>query len=211
VGCPRPWPCDGYETMNMREDLQRYLIETAQVTQTRRYKWLCATAVVLSLVGAFHVFEPAYWQMRHVRGHIEGIRPQWDAFKRAHPGFEAVELFPRYDEAHGVRFAAKGRVPGSVDLKQLAEFMWSTKPPFSVDVSRVDTDFSEAPRSPVTKKMTVVTPDGRRFEIDVPTEPYPGSDVNSAQSKAEPGGPANVSQPIHSETNSRSSAAGSRR
>ena len=125
--------------MNIGEDLRRYLIETAQVTQTRRYKWLCAIAVVLTLVGAFHVFEPEYWQMRRVRRHIADIGPQWAAFKRANPGFEAVELFPGYSEAYGVKFAAKGRVPWSVDLKQLDEFMSSTKPPSSVDISKVTT------------------------------------------------------------------------
>ena len=197
--------------MNIREDLRRYLIETAQVTQTRRYKWLSAIAVVLYLVGAFHVFEPEYGQRRRVRRHITDINPQWDAFKRANPGFEAVELFPMNDSAWGVMFAAKGRIPWSVDLKHLAEFMWSTKPPFSVDVSRVDKDFSQAPRFPDTKKTTAVTPDGRRIEVDVVAEPYPGSDLNTARPRAEPGGPANRNQPIRSETNSTSSAAGSRR
>lgn len=123
--------------MNIREELQRHLIETNQVMQTRRYKWLCAIALVLSLVPAFHVFEPEFWQMRRVRRHIEDISPQWDAFKHAHPGFEAVELFPRCDEANGVSLAAKGRVPWSVDLNQLAEFMWSTKPPVSINVLQV--------------------------------------------------------------------------
>jgi len=177
---------------------------------SRRYKWLCAIAVVLSLVGAFHVFEPEYWQMRRVRRHIEDIGPQWDAFKRANPGFEVVQLFPMYDEAWGIMFAARGKISSRVDSKQLAEFMWSTEPPVSVDVSKVTTDFSDLPR-PVFKKVPAITPDGRRIEIDLVTELYPGSDVNSARSKAEPSGPANGSQPIRSETNSTSSAAGSRR
>ena len=197
--------------MNIREDLRRFLNETNQVMQTRRYKWLSAIALILVFASIFHVFEPEYWQMRRMRRHIADISPQWDAFRRAHPGFEAVELFPGYDLAYGVRFAAKGRVPWSVDLNQLAEFMRNTKPPFPVDIFKVDKDYSAAPRAPVTKKVPAITPDGRRIEIDVPTEPYPGSDVNTARSKAEPGGPANGSQPIRSETNSTSSAAGSRR
>ena len=197
--------------MNIREDLRRFLNETYQVMQTRRYKWLFAIGVILLFANYFHVFEPEYWQLRRVRGHIADISPQWDAFRRAHPGFEAVELFPGYDLAYGVRFAAKGRVPWSVDLKQLEDFMSSTKPPFPVDIFKVDKDYSAAPRAPVMRKFPVLTPDGRRIEIDVPTEPYPGSDVNTARSKAEPGGPANGSQPIRSETNSTSSPAGSRR
>ncbi len=199
--------------MNIREDLRRYLIETAQVTQTRRYKWLTAIYLILLLASVLHVFQPEYWQLRRLRGHIADISPQWDAFKRANPGFEAVELFPGYDEGHGVRFAAKGKVPWDVDLKQLAEFMWSTKPPFAVDIFKVTTDYSNAPRvrSPRTKKMTAITPDGRRIEVDVPVEPYPGTDLDTARSKAETGNPANGSQPTRSETNSTSPAAGSRR
>jgi hypothetical protein len=125
--------------MNLREHLLRYLVETGQVVQTRRYKWLVGIYVIVLFVSSFHVFEPEYWQMRRVRRHITEISPQWDAFKRANPGFEAVELSPRYDEAYGVMFTAKGSVPWSADVKQLAEFMGSTKPPFRVDVSRVTT------------------------------------------------------------------------
>jgi hypothetical protein len=197
--------------MNIREELQRHLIETNRVMQTRRYNWLWATALALSLFSVFHVFEPEFWQMRRLRSHIEDISPQWDAFKHAHPGFEAVELFPEFDEGYGVRFAAKGQVPWSVDVNQLAEFMRSTKQPFAIDVLQVSKDFSNASPTPGYKKMSVVLIDGRRIEILVPTEPYHGSDETSARSKAEPGSPANGSQPIRSETNSTSSAAGSRR
>jgi len=129
--------------MNIRENLRRYLIETGQVVQSRRYKWLIAIYLILVLVSAFHVFEPEYWQMRRVRRHIADISPQWGAFKGANPGFEAVELFPKYDEAYGVRFAAKGQVATSSSkanpIQQIEEFMWSTKPPSSVgvDASRV--------------------------------------------------------------------------
>lgn len=181
--------------MNIRGALQRHLIETAQVTQTRRYKWLSAIWLMLLFVSIFHVFEPEYWQMRRVRRHIENISPQWDAFKRAHPGFEAVELFPRYDEAYGVSLAARGRVHWSLDLKPLAEFMTSTKPPVLINVEQVTKDFSNAPSAPVYKKMSVVTIDGRRIEILVPTEPYHGSDVTAERSKAEPGSPANGNLP----------------
>lgn len=187
--------------MSMREALQHHLKETEQVMQTRRYKWLWATAMALSLVSVFHVFEPEYWQMRRVRRHIENISPRWDAFKRAHPGFEAVELFPRQDMASGVSLAAKGRVHWSVDLTPLAEFMWSTQPPSSIDISKVTTDLPNPP----TKKMTALTPDGRRIEVDVLVMP------EAARSKAELGGATNGSQPIRSVTNSTSSAAGSRR
>lgn len=197
--------------MNIREVLQRHLIETNQVMQTRRYKWLSTIALVLSLIPAFHVLEPDFWQMRRVRKHIEEINPQWDAFKRAHPGFEAVELFPEFDMAYGVRFAAKGVVHWSVDVNQLSEFMCSTKSPFSIDVLQVTKDFSNASPAPGYKKMSVVTIDGRRIEIVVPTEVYHGSDVTSARTQAEPGSPVNGSQSIRSETNSTSSAAGSRR
>jgi hypothetical protein len=197
--------------MNLREDLQRFLIETAQVTQTRRYMWLCAIYSVLLVVSLFHVFEPEYWQMRGVRHHIAEISPQWEAFKRANPGFEAVELFPRYDEAYGVRFAAKGKVPWSVNLNELAGFMSGTKPPASVDVSRVTTDLSGLPRPPATKKVTVVTPEGRRIEVEVAAEPYPGSDSEIARSRGGTGGPANGGRPIPSGTNSTPAAAGSRR
>ena len=197
--------------MNIREAIRRHLNETHQVTQTRRYKWLSAIGLMLLFASIFHVFEPEYWQMRRVRRHIENISPQWNAFKRAHPGFEAVEIFPRYDLADGVCLAAKGMVHWSVDLNQLAEFMRSTKQPFSIDVLQVSKDFSNATPAPGYKKMSVGTIDGRRIEIVVPTEPYHGSDVTSARSKAEPGSPANGSQPIRSETNSTASAAGSRR
>lgn len=196
--------------MNLREALQRHLNESEQVMQTRRYKWLCAIALVLSLVPAFHVFEPEFWQMRRVRRHIEDINPQWDVFKHAHPGFEAVELFPECDMAYGVRFAAKGTVPWPVDLNQLAEFMSSTKPPFSVDIAEVTKDFSNTP-SGFFEKMSVVTIDGKRVEILVPTKPYKGLDVTSARSKSEPGTPPNGSQRICSESNSTPSTAGSRR
>ncbi len=197
--------------MNIREELQRHLIETNQVMQTRRYNWVWATALALSLVSVFHVFEPEFWQMRRLRSHIEDISPQWDAFKHAHPGFEAVELFPEFDEGYGVRFAAKGQVPWSVDVNQLAEFMRSTKQPFAIDVLQVSKDFSNASPTPGYKKMSVVLIDGRRMEILAPTEPYHGSDDTSARSKAEPASPANGSQPIRSETNATSSSAGSRR
>jgi len=132
--------------------MRRFANETDQFVQSRRHKWLWATAVVLSLVSIFHVFEPEYWQMLRVRRHIEGISPQWDAFKRANPGFEAVEFFPKNDLAWGVLFAARGKISPNVSVMQLYEFMWGTKPPSSVDVSGVNTDFSVLPRPPVTRK-----------------------------------------------------------
>ena len=152
--------------MNIREDFLRFLHENNQVMQTRRYKWLSAISVILLVASIFHVFEPQYWQLRRVRRHIADISLQWDAFKRANPGFESVELFPRYDEAEGVMFAAKGKISSRVDSQQLAEFMWSTKTPVSVDVSKVTNDFSDLfsdlPR-PKFKKVWTVTPDGRRI------------------------------------------------
>lgn len=196
--------------MNIREAIRRHLNETHQVTQTRRYKWLSAIGLILLFASVFHIFEPEYWQMRRVRRHIADISPQWDAFKRAHPGFEAVELFPRYDEANGVSLAAKGRVHWSVDVNQLAEFMSSTTLPVSINVIQVAKDFSDAPSAPGFKKVSVLI-DGKRVEIAVPTDSYHGSDVISARSKAEPASPLNGSQPIRSETNSTSSSAGSRR
>jgi len=197
--------------MNIREGFRRYLIETGRIVESRRDKWLTAISLILLFASLFPVFESEYWQTRRVRRQIEKISPQWDAFKRAHPGFEAVELFPKYDEANGVSLAAKGRVHWSVDVNQLAEFMSSTKLPFSIKVFQVAKDFSDAPSAPGYKKMYVGTIDGRRIEIVVPTEPYHGSDDTSARSKAEPGSPANGSQPIRSETNITPAAAGSRR
>jgi len=55
-----------------------------------------------------------------------------------------------------------------------------------------------------------MTTDGRPIETEVVTKPYPGSDLDAARSKAEPGGPATGIQPIHSDSDSTSSAAGSR-
>lgn len=196
--------------MNTRERFRRYLIETGHVVESRRYRWLSAIYLVLLFASILHVFEPEFWQMRRVRRHIESISPQWDAFKRAHPGFEAVAFFPKYDEANGVSLAAKGRVHWSVDVNQLAEFMSSTKLPFSINVFQVAKDFSDAPSAPGFKKVSVLI-DGKPVEIAVPTDSYHSSDVISARSKAEPASPANGSQPIRSETNSTSSAAGSRR
>lgn len=187
--------------MNLREALQRHLNESKQVVQTRRYKWLTGMYLILLLAGSFHVFELDYWQMRRVRKHIENISLQWDAFKRAHPGFGQVELFPRYDEAYGVSLAAKGSVHWSMDLKPLVEFMRSSQLPFSIDISQLTTDLPH----PATKKMTALTPDGRRIEVDVDVKP------DTAKSRSEPAGSANGSQPIRLETNSSTSAAGSHR
>lgn len=140
---------------------------------------------------------------------LAGFARKLTAFKHAHPGLEAVELFPKFDEAYGVRFAAKGQVPWSVDVNQLAEFMRNTKQPFAIDVLQVSKDFSNASPTPGYRRMSVVLIDGRRMDILVPTEPYHGSDETSARSKAEPGSPANGGQPIRPVTNSTSSAAGS--
>ena len=160
--------------MNIREELLRHLNETGQVMQTRRYKWLSAIGLILVFASIFHVFEPDYWQLRRVRRHISDISPQWDAFKRANPGFEAVELYPGYDGAYGVRFAAKGSVPWNVDLNRLYEFMRSTKPPVAVDFFKVMTAL------PATKKMTLVGSNGWRIEADVVAE------TNSTSSSAGP-------------------------
>lgn len=197
--------------MKTSERFNRHLLETGKAPESRRYKWLSAIYLILLFASSLHLFEPDYWRMRRVRSHIENISPQWNTFKREHPGFEAVELFPKYDEANGVSFGAKGRVHWSVDVNQLAEFMRSTKQPFAIDVLQVSKDFSNASPTPGYKKMSVVLIDGRRMEILVPTEPHPGSVADSARSKAEPGSPAHGKQPIRSETNSTSSAAGSRR
>ena len=51
-------------TMNIREDLRRFINETNQVMQTRRYKWLPAIGLILLFASNFHVFEPEYWQLR---------------------------------------------------------------------------------------------------------------------------------------------------
>lgn len=200
--------------MHIQDSLKPQSNESPQLTQTRRSKWLLICYGVLLLASGMHFFDTDHWKMRRVAKHIAAIRPQWEAFQRSNPGFAAVELFPRYDEAYGVVFAAKGTVPWSVEMRQLAEFMWSTQPPCSVDTLKVTTDPSTPPwlASPAVEKATVLTADGRRIQVDVAAEPYPGSNLTASGSGAEqPVGPANRSQPIRSKTNSTSSTAGSHR
>lgn len=184
--------------MKFRESVQRFLIETHQVTQSRRYLWLCAIYMIVTLAGALHVFEPEYWQMRRVRRHIEDIRPQWEAFKRVNPGFNAVELFAEYDEASGVVFAARGRISPLMNQLQLYEFMLGTRPPCSVELDRLNTELSGIPTAPAMRK--VVTVDGRRMVVLVPAETYPRPSVTPAGSPARPAGPTPPDQAIRVES-----------
>ncbi len=112
--------------MNIREDLQRYLNETHQVMQTRRYRWLCAIAVILSLVGAFHVFDWDFWKVRRLQKDIEEVAPQWEAFKRTNLGFDSIVFFASRDAAYGATLKARGTLSSSRE-KQLYEFVASTK------------------------------------------------------------------------------------
>ena len=195
--------------MKMREHIQRWLIETHQFTQSRRYLWLVAIYGVVVLANVTHVFEPEYRQMRRVWSHIEAIRPQWDAFKRANPGFNAVELFPKYDEASGVVFAARGSISPLVNQLQLYEFMLGTGPPCSVDIDPLTTELSGIPTAPAMRK--VVTVDGRRVVVVVPAEPYPRSIVPPARSPARTTGPTPPDQPSRVESHPTPSAEGLQR
>lgn len=179
--------------MKTPENLPRWVIETHRVLQSRRYLWLCAIYGIVVLAGATHVFEPEYWQIRRVRKHIEDIRPQWEAFKRANPGFNAVELLPRYDEASGVVFAARGSISPFVNQLQLYEFMTGTRPPCSVDIDRLTTELSGIPTAPAMRE--VVTVDGRRVVVVVPAEPHPSSIVPPARAPARTTGRTPPDQP----------------
>lgn len=192
--------------MKVRESLQRYLFETHKVTQPRRYLCLCAIYVIVALVGTTHVFDPEYWQMRRLREHIDRIRPQWEAFKRANPGFNAVELFPKYDEASGVVFAAKGSISPFVNQLQLYEFMVGTRPPCSVDIGRLTTELSGIPAAPALRK--VVTVDRKPVVVVVPAEAHPRSIVPPARSPARTAGPTPPDQPIRMESHPTPSAEG---
>lgn len=156
--------------MNISEMLERHFNAVHQVLQTRRYRCLSIIVLVSSVIAAIHVFEPEFWQMRRMRQQIDELNPQWIAFKGTHSGFEAVELFPEYDMAHGVTFTAKGTVPWTADVKQLTEFMRSTTFPFSINVLQLARDFSNA-HPAFLEKTSVVTMDGRRVEILVPRKP----------------------------------------
>lgn len=187
--------------MNIRKDIERYLIETAQVTQTRRYMWLCAIYVIVWFASAFHVFDPEYWKMRSVRKHIENISPQWNAFKHTHPGFESVELHPWNDLAYGVRFSAKGRIPLGASVNQLSEFMSSTMPPAPVDISRVTIDHSQI--LPSLKRQFILI-DGRRVEGFVTADLPAGSITGTSL-------PVDSNPPRRLETNSNFRVGGSGR
>ena len=130
--------------MKAPENLPRWAVETHKVRQSLRYRWLTFIYVILALASPIYLIPPQYWQLRRVQRHIANVRPQWDAFKRTNPGFEAIELYPMTDSpyAWGVMFAARGRISPNVNSMRLAEFMWSTKPPSSVDVSMVTTDYT---------------------------------------------------------------------
>ncbi|MCC7375201.1 MAG: hypothetical protein IT581_11160 [Verrucomicrobiales bacterium] len=159
--------------MNLRKDLQRFLTENRQATQSRRYQWLSGIALILCLVQSFHVFEPDYWKSRRVQKHIASIGPRWNAFRQGHPGFEGVELVPMNDSAWGVVLAAKGKISPDVTELQLYEFLMSTQPPASVDTSKVTTDLSLIHPVPVLNNNSVLTLEGRpvethRISNDVP-------------------------------------------
>ena len=179
--------------MNMREDLGRFLNETEQVTRTRRYKWLCSIALILSLAGIFHPFDGDFWKVRRLQKDIEEVAPQWEAFKRTNPGFDSIVFFASRDEAYGAKLKARGTLSSSRQ-GQLYEFVASTKLSSHLfDTMNVTFSLEYGPSAEELE--------GR----------IKGGKLNGLQNGSEPVGAANGSQPIRPETNSTSSAAGSRR
>ena len=124
--------------MNIREDLRRYLIETGQVVQSRRYKWLCSIALVLSIAGIFQpFFDEDFWKVRRLQKDIEEVAPQWEAFKRTNPGFDSIVFFASRDLAYGAELKARGTLSLS-RKEQLYEFVASTKlSPYPFDTLKV--------------------------------------------------------------------------
>ena len=180
--------------MNIPEDLRRYLIETGQVVQSRRYKWLCTIFVILSLFASIsHLFYEDFWKVRRLQKDIEEVAPQWEAFKRINPGFDSIVFFASQDLAYGAELKARGTLSLS-RKEQLYEFVASTKlSPYPFDTLKVS--FSEEYGLSVEEIE-------RRIK---------GGKLNGLQNGSEPGGPADASQPFRPETDSTSSAAGSRR
>jgi hypothetical protein len=76
---------------------------------------------------------------------------------------------PRYDDADGVGFSAKGRASWEVDLNRLAEFMQSTEPPFPVDTSRVEGRYG------VSRGWGILTPGGKEVDVETLVKPGPVS------------------------------------
>ncbi|MDC0325536.1 hypothetical protein OAM01_02145 [bacterium] len=123
--------------MNIREVLGRFLNETEQVISTRRYKWLCSIALILTLAGIFHLFDGDFWKVRRLQKDIEEVAPQWEVFKRANPGFDFIVFFASRDEAYGAKLKARGTLSVSRE-KQLYEFVASTKlSPYPFDTQNV--------------------------------------------------------------------------
>ena len=161
----------------------------------RREKWLAAIFVILSIAQAVHLFDGDYWKVRHVQKYIEKVDPQWKAFKRANPGFDSIELFASGDAAYGAKLKARGTLSSYEREKQLYKFVASTQPP------PYPFDTLEVKVNDVTEYITA-----EELERSIKS-----GKLNRLQNGSEPGGPANGSQPIRSETNRTSSAAGSRR
>ena len=131
--------------MNIREDLRRYLIATGQVVQSRRYKWLCAIFVILSLANIFYLFDGDFRKVRRLQKDIEEVAPQLEAFKRTNRGFDSIVFFASRDEAYGAELKARGTL--SLNRKeQLYEFVASTKlSPYPFDTLNVRFSLEHGP------------------------------------------------------------------
>ena len=183
--------------MNIREDLQRFLGETEHLMQTRRYRWLCAIAVILSLVGAFHVFDGDFWKVRRLQKDIEEVAPQWEAFKRTNLGFDSIVFFASRDAAYGAKLKVRGTLSSSRE-KQLYEFVASTKlSPYPFDTLNVRFRLEYGPTAE---------------ELERPIKRgIKRGKLNGLQNDSEQDGAANGSQPVRAVTNQPSAAAGSGR
>ena len=167
--------------MNMREDLGRLLNETEQVMRTRRYKWLCSIALILSLAGIFHPFDGDFWKVRRLPKDIEEVAPQWEAFKRTNPGFDSIVFFASRDEAYGAKLKARGTLSSSRE-NQLYEFVASTKLlPYPFDTRNVKFKLEYGPTAEELERLL------KRGEL------------NGLQNGSEPVVAANGSQPFRSE------------
>ena len=167
--------------MNMREDLGRLLNETEQVMRTRRYKWLCSIALILSLAGIFHPFDGDFWKVRRLQKDIEEVAPQWEAFKRTNPGFDSIVFIASRDEAYGAKLKARGTLSSSRE-NQLYEFVASTKlSPYPFDTLNVKFKLEYGPTAEELERLL------KRGEL------------NGLQNGSEPVVAANGSQPFRSE------------
>jgi hypothetical protein len=143
--------------------------------------------VVIYLLGIFVVKPllpdtPQEANMKRVRAHIKSIDPSWERFKATNAGFDLVWFWP--DTRTDGLFGVRGYLTSQVQVAQLLTFITSTCPP----------------RPLYTDRLRVV--DAESFEF------YKAAHIGT---NSEPGGAANRSQPVGSQTNRTPSAAGSGR